>query len=542
MNINKVREFNIQTFIFKTLLATGFLAAGLAVAADVQADLKLVNVGTYKTGVFGESAAEILAYDKTTRRLFVQNAATATIDIIDINDPAQPILVAAVNPGGQPTNVDAHDGIVAVTIEGDTRQAPGAVVFFDSDGQKLNQVTVGPRPDMLVFSPNGKWLLTANEGVPSDDYTVDPEGSVSIIDMRRGVDAISNANVRTAGLQVFNDIRLDRSVRIFGANNPTVAQDLEPEHIAISPDSRTAWVSFQENNAIGIINIKKGKFTDIVGLGFKDHSRPGNGLDASNRDGGINIRSWPVLGMYQPDAITAYRTRGKVYIVTANEGDARDYDGFSEETRIADLVLDPKAFPDAASLQLDENLGRLKTTTATGDRDGDGDVDQLYAFGARSFSIRTKRGKLVFDSGDDFEQITASRLPEDFNSTDDENDSFDDRSDDKGPEPEYVVVGKVAGDSYAFIGLERVGGIMVYRITKPSDATFVDYINTRDFSGDPELGGAGDLSPEGITFISAKDSPTRNALLVVAFEVSGTVGIFEVRKSKRSGPKSKRQK
>ncbi len=515
------------------LTALGLLMATTAqadVRPKMQADVELTKVGTYETGVFGGSAAEILAYDETTQRLFVQNAATATIDIIDIGDAANPSLVAAVDPGGQPTNVDAHDGVVAVTVEGATRQEPGSVVFLDADGQLLNQVTVGPRPDMLVFSPNGQWLLTANEGLPNDDYTVDPEGSVSIIDMRPGVDRITDADVRTAGLQAYNNATLDPSVRIFGANNPSVAQDLEPEHIAISHNSRTAWVSFQENNAIGVIDIRKAEVTSIVGLGFKDHSLPGNGLDASNRDGAINIQNWPVLGMYQPDAITAYRTKGKSYIVTANEGDARDYDGFSEETRVGDLVLDPVAYPDAATLQLDENLGRLKTTTATGDSDGDGDVDQLYAYGARSFSIRSSSGELVFDSGDDFEQITAAQLPDNFNSTDDENDTFDGRSDDKGPEPEYVVVGKVAGDSYAFIGLERIGGIMVYNITDPANAVFVDYLNTRDFAGDPEVGGAGDLSPEGLKFIKADDSPTGKALLVVGFEVSGTVGIFEINK------------
>lgn len=458
---------------------------GNRAARGAKAGLALTEVGTYETGVFGGSAAEILAYDKSTHRLFVQNAATATIDIIDIGDVANPSLVAAVDPGGQPTNVDAHGGVIAVTVEGADRQAPGAVVFLDADGEILNRVTVGPRPDMLVFSPNGRWLLTANEGLPNDDYTIDPEGSVSIIDMRRGVSRITDANVRTAGLQAYNTAALDPSVRIYGANNPTVAQDLEPEHIAISHNSQTAWVSFQENNAIGVIDIRNAEVTSVVGLGFKDHSLPGNGLDASNRDGAINIQNWPVLGMYQPDAIATYQARGKTYIVTANEGDARDYDGFSEETRIGDLVLDPIAYPDAATLQLDENLGRLKTTTATGDTDGDGDVDQLYAYGARSFSIRTASGELVFDSGDDFEQIVASRLPDDFNSTDDENDTFDGRSDDKGPEPEYVVVGKIAGDTYAFIGLERIGGIMVYRITDPTNAVFVDYLNTRDFAGDP---------------------------------------------------------
>jgi len=527
-------KLKTTTSIIKVCLMGTILATGVS-----HAQIELKKLGTYESGVFGSSAAEILTFDAATQRLFVQNADSATIDVIDISLPRNPTLVNSINPGGQPTNVDAHKGVIAVTIEGATRQDPGAVAFFDANGILLNEVAIGSRPDMLTFSPNGKWLLTANEGVPSDDYSIDPEGSISIIDMRRGADKISDANVRTAGLQAFNNRPLDPSVRIFGPN-ASVAQDLEPEHIAISHDSKTAWVAFQENNALGVIDIRKAEVTDVIGLGFKDHRLRNNRLDASDKDDQIRIQMWPVFGMYQPDAIAAYRTRGRTWIVTANEGDARDYDGFSEETRVEDLTLDPLVFPDAATLQAPENLGRLKTTTATGDTDGDGDIDEIYAYGARSFSIRDASGRLVFDSGDDFEKITAASLATDFNSNDDENDSFDARSDDKGPEPEYVVVGKISGRSYAFIGLERVGGIMVYDVTKPSAAVFVDYLNTRDFSGDPELGTAGDLSPEGLVFIKASDSPTRTALLAVGFEVSGTVGIFEISKLKTRRQKAGR--
>jgi len=519
------KEQTTVRYLLRASLVIAIFASNISYA-----DIKLTKIGSYETGVFGGSASEILAYEAASQRLFVQNADSSGIDIINISDPNKPTLVSSIDPGGQPTSVSAHKGVFAVTIEGETRQDPGAVVFFDTNGLKLNQVEIGSRPDMLVFSADGNWLLTANEGVPSDDYRIDPEGSVSIIDMRPGVNDITVANVRTAELHKFNEKSLDSSVRIFGPN-ASVAQDLEPEHIAISHDSKMAWVSFQENNAIGLIDIHKAEITEIVGLGFKDHSQQNNGFDASNKDDQINIKSWPVFGMYQPDAITSYHIDGNTYIVTANEGDARDYDGFSEETRVADLVLDPTVFPNAADLQDPKNLGRLKTTSATGDTDGDGDVDEIYAYGARSFSILNDRGQLIFDSGNDFENITASLVSDNFNSNDDENDSFDARSDDKGPEPEYVVVGKILDRSYAFIGLERVGGIMVYDVTDPEEAKFVDYLNSRNFAGDPEQGTAGDLSPEGLVFISASDSPTGNALLAVGFEVSGTVGVFEITKS-----------
>jgi hypothetical protein len=232
--------------------------------------------------------------------------------------------------------------------------------------------------------------------------------------------------------------------------------------------------------------------------------------------------------MYQPDEIAAYEVGGKTYLVTANEGDARDYDGFSEEERVGDLSLDPTAFPDAANLQEDELLGRLRVTNTLGDTDGDGDFDELYAFGGRSFSIWDEEGNLIFDSGDQFETITAQLFPEFFNSNNDDNDSLDDRSDDKGPEPEGITIGHIGNRTIAFIGLERIGGVMMYDITNPQKPVFVGYSNNRNFNVDATNPLAGDLGPEGVLFISKKDSPNGKPLLVVSNEISGTTTVFGI--------------
>jgi len=228
-----------------------------------------------------------------------------------------------------------------------------------------------------------------------------------------------------------------------------------------------------------------------------------------------------VVGLFQPDSIAAYTVDGATYILTANEGDARDYAGFSEEARVADVVLDPVAFPNAAELQLEENLGRLKITTTLGDTDGDGDYDELYAYGGRSFSIWDSQGSLVYDSRNDFELITAEQIPEFFNSDDGLAEEFDQRSDDKGPEPEALTVGEINGQTYAFIGLERTGGIMVYDVSDPAAPVYIDYI---DYVNDAP----GHVAPEGLQFVSAEASPTGIPLLVVANEVSNTVAVFEV--------------
>lgn len=515
--------------MLKSLLAVAGLAVATTAAPSIAQTVELEFLGRYETGAFDEGAAEIVVYDAHSGLAFVTNANANTVDALDIADPSNPVLAFTIDlsPYGAGVNsVAVFDGLVAVAVEADVKQDPGTVAFFDARGNFKSAVTVGALPDMVAFTPDGRYLLVANEGEPSDDYTVDPEGSVSVIRIRPGRE-VRQRDVRTADFSRIRPRDLDRSVRIFGPG-ASIAQDLEPEYIAVSADSRTAYVVCQENNAIVEVNIRAARVSDIWGLGVKNHGLAANAMDVSNRDGEINITTWPVFGFPLPDSIATYEAGGRTFIVTANEGDARDYDGFSEEARVKDLTLDPDAFPRAAALQLDENLGRLNITTTLGDTDGDGDYDRLFSYGARSFSIYSTDGELVFDSGSDLEEITAMLLPDDFNSTNDENGSFDNRSDDKGPEPEALTVGAIGGNTYAFIGAERIGGIFVYDITNPNEPAFESYINTRDFSGDPALGTAGDLAPEGLVFISADDSPTGEALLLAAHEVSGTTAIFRV--------------
>jgi len=501
--------------------------------------IQLKPIGTYKTGVFDESAAEIVAYDATTKRLFVVNANSATIDVLDVSGlksdgSVDPTLAFSIDvkPYGEVANsVDVQNGIVAVAVENADKQAPGSVVFFDTDGTFQNSVTVGALPDMLTFTPDGQTLLVANEGEPNDDYDNDPVGSISVIDISGGV---ASATVQTAGFDAFvgrEDELRAAGVRIFGPN-ANAAQDFEPEYIAVSPDGTRAFAVMQENNAIAVVDVANAAILDVVPLGFKDYNAAGNAIDASNRDNAINFANYPVLGMYQPDAIDSYTVGGQTYYVTANEGDSRDYDGFSEEARVADLTLDPTAFPNAAELQDEAVLGRLNITTTLGDDDGDGDTDRLFAYGGRSFSIWDSNGNQVFDSGNALETLTAQLLPENFNSTNDENGSFDNRSDDKGPEPEAIVIGEVNGKPHAFIGLERIGGVAVYDISNPTAPEYVTYVNNRDFSldlsDDANKANAVGLGPEGLAFVDAIDSPTGKSLLAVSSEVSGDTTVYEV--------------
>ncbi len=942
---------------------------------------QLQYLSSYYTDVFDEGAAETAAFDAAAARLFFTNANANTLGILDISDPNAPALVQEIDlsPYGAGVNsVDVANELVAVAIENDDKQSPGIVVFFNTNGDYLNEVSVGVLPDMLTFSHDGSKVLVANEGEPNDDYTVDPEGSVSIIDVSGGVASVT---VQTVSFAAYNGQKaslINKGVRIFGPN-ATVAQDLEPEYITLTADDARAYVSLQENNAMAVIDVNEASLLDIYSLGVKDHQsgspeleqalvneipgwpalgkpdyhggqpvinlggfsglyfdpvesdddtyvfytvpdrgphapavpqenvvgfgsvepapsdlrpfklpeyqarivklsmdvmsgavtledsimlrrfnpetqdtiaisgrgvgldldetpvtyrdtstayrssdwidtvnnviyselpgdafggdlegivrdrdgnfwlcdeyRPslykiqpngvliqryvpvepasqsefavffpkgifgvevlpkvynkrrvnrgfeaiaydsdshiiyaflqspldnpdasvrnnsdvirilgvdadsgtpvsehvyllernrlpglglsqvdkigdavyaGNGrffvierdsstpddgntgkkyvyeinlqgatdmlgtalsgktsssgpedktlemmsaddlaaagiqpvhktkvlnlpsigylpndkpeglallpgaamgvindndfgagnsddialgiisfgddyaMDASDQDGEIRITPRPVLGMRMADAITGFSIDGQSFIATANEGDAREYrgsPGFVEEADVADLLLDPDDFEDVVNLQLDANLGRLTVTTSAGDLDGDGLNDELYSFGARSFSIYDEFGNLVFDSGDDFEQITAQDYPDFFNA-DNDSDSFDNRSDNKGPEPEAVTIADINGSTMALVGLERIGGIMIYNIDDPGAPQFMQYINNRNFGAPIESREVGDLGVEDIVFIPAADSPIGLPLVVTANEVSGTVSIF----------------
>ena len=920
--------------------------------------ITLAPLGTYSAGEFDLGAAEIVAHDPKAQRLFVVNAQAAVLDVLDIRNPSAPAKVASVDMkplGGVANSVTVFEGIVAVAVENEIKTEPGVVVFFDTKLNFLNQVTVGALPDMLVATPDEKYVLVANEGEPNTDYTIDPEGSISIIDVSRGVKRLKQSDVRTVNFAAFNGVQLDRSIRIFGPG-ATVAQDMEPEYIAISPDSKTAYVTCQENNALAMIDIRPGVVKKLVGLGFKDHSAtagrsevftfrqeslpsvgetlggqeialggfsglyfegidtvtgkhkfvahadrgpnaeptgiirpfllpeftpevvrfeldrergrleiteriplqkspgvpltglpntamggnanlpyndevpvdllgnilpldplgadlegivldpsngsfwmvdeyrpaiyhfdrggvlidrfvpegtavaagavpgtfgtevlpallaqrrqnrgfegvawdagklyafvqspirnpaslgnaalgamrniriiefdpmtqktrqflyvmdnpdlgpepntradkigdavslgngeflvverdddslPGdalstiekkvyrfnlvgatdistlngligstgksvdeltieemsannikpvskvlhvdlaqagynrvqkveglaaidpwtiavindndftvasitvhpngtftrnyapdniqlgivevlqNGLDASDRDGKTNIRPWPVKGMYLPDAVATYTVKGDTFLLFANEGDVREYETFAEAVRVgaSSVALDPVKFPNAGVLKNNSNLGRLNITSTLGRNTANGFYEELYAFGTRSFSIRNAKGELVYDSGDDFEWITALDFPANFNASNTSNE-YDNRSDDKGPEPEGVVAGRAYGREYAFIGLERIGGVMIYDISDPHSPEFVDYVNRRNFAAPADASGVSDLGPEGLLFIEASDSPTGKPLLVVGNEISGTTTIFQINKAK----------
>jgi len=542
-----------------------------------------LNINLVGRGVLNaqspEGAAEIVAYQASKKWIYAINSSgdDAVVNILPVDtfDSAALVkdnegVISATNltsvitlPLNDNTQgdansiaIDENNNLLAVAMAAESTGDEGQIAFYDISGESpvfIKNITVGFLPDMVTFTHDGAKAVVANEGEPSGDYSVDPEGSISIIDITNNVIADTAINIdfkaynnKQTELEAQGVVFANPNGRTINGNliNTTVAMDLEPEYVSISKDNKYAYVSIQENNALAIVNLQDNSL-ELKGLGFKDWSSLQ--LDASDKDGGVNFKSYPGLyGMYQPDTISSFSWRGANFIVTANEGDAREYffdttdeadciakggldydedDGclaYIDESRVEDLTL-------AANFDYlnndDDDIGRLKVTTIKGDTNNDGQYESLYGYGARSFTIWDSNGLVVFDSGDDIARITASVHGESFNNNEDENNG-DSRSDDKGAEPEALAIGKIDDRTFAFIGLERMGGIMAYDITNPYNVQFEDYFYNRGLIKGANI--TGDLAPEGMVFVSAEQSATGNPLLIVGNEISGSIAVWEI--------------
>ena len=542
-----------------------------------------LNINLVGRGVLNaqspEGAAEIVAYQASKKWIYAINSSgdDAVVNILpaDTFDTAALVkdnegvinvtnltsvitLSLSEHTQGDANSIaiDENNNLLAVAMAAKNTGDTGKIAFYDISGDSpvfIKNVTVGFLPDMVTFTHNGAKVVVANEGEPSGDYSVDPEGSISIIDITNNVIADTAINIdfkaynnKQTELEAQGVVFANPNGRTINGNliNTTVAMDLEPEYVSISKDNKYAYVSIQENNALAIVNLEDNSL-GLKGLGFKDWSSLQ--LDASDKDGGVNFKSYPGLyGMYQPDTISSFSWKGANFIVTANEGDAREYffdttdeadciakggldydedDGclaYIDESRVEDLTL-------AANFDYlnndDDDIGRLKVTTIKGDTNNDGQYESLYGYGARSFTIWDSNGLVVFDSGDDIARITASVHGESFNNNEDENNG-DSRSDDKGAEPEALAIGKIDDRTFAFIGLERMGGIMAYDITNPYNVQFEDYFYNRGLIKGANI--TGDLAPEGMVFVSAEQSATGNPLLIVGNEISGSIAVWEI--------------
>ncbi|TCO74149.1 ExeM/NucH family extracellular endonuclease [Rhodovulum euryhalinum] len=498
-------------------------------APEATGELGDIGIAAVFDSGAGEGGSEVVATEDG--KAYVTNGALGRIDVWDI---ASGSLSASIDltylPGfAGVQSVAVKNGLIAAAVSStdivsgaDVLGQSGYVALIDgATGLVIDRVVTGNLPDMVTFSPDGTKILVANEGEfnAESDITVDPVGSVSIID----VSNLVNPTVQTL---TFGSLAAVEGVRL--APGASYLEGLEPEYIAVTDDGTTAYVSLQEANAFAKIDLATGAI-DLIPLGTVDHSQEGSGLDA-NDDGLISIRTYDnLVGLRMPDAIDAFEVDGATYIITANEGDGRgDGDEGGDEARVGD-ILDGDIPGLAIDASVDTTgLERLVISTIDGDTDGDGDIDVLHAFGSRSFTIFDADGNVVFDSGSEFERILSEVAPERFNNDDGEPIATEDdnRSDAKGPEPEAVVTGEVNGALYAFIGLERDSGIVIYNISEPTAAYFVDYIP--GFGNDLGAGIDDFIGPETIAFIPAAESLSGVAQIVAAYEISGDTVVYDL--------------
>ena len=518
-----------KTKILTGLLTLSMISSTTMTALNAQDNRTSFNntmheIANYNTnaGADGDGGvAEIVKYNKYNQTMYLVSGKTQSVHIVNLNnvnsnsnttlEATKTVTLESIgiNDAGDITSVDVSpDGKeIAIAIQHKDYDKNGYIARFDANGQLISIHEAGIQPDMITYSPDGSLILTANEGEPRQGYeagTVDPKGSITALDTNTNqsydIDFTAFDSAESRAALVADNVIIKKDTA------PSV--DFEPEYITISNDSLTAYVTLQEANSIATIDLTTKQVTRVDSLGFKDYSSGDNKVDLYKKDDAINITNTDeFLGIYMPDGISSYEVDGKTYLLTANEGDSREWGDYINE--------------------VEEKYGESKSkivTLNTDDYDGFDDLSKKYLFGGRSFSIiDASTMTMVSDSNGEFEEITAKLLPEYFNCSNDDI-SFEDRSGKKGPEPEDIKTMIIDGKVMAFIGLERIGGVMMYDVSDPTNPTYVDYLNLRDFSDDI----SGSVSPEGLCTVSAKDSPTNKPMLIIANEVSGDVNVVEV--------------
>ena len=535
--------------------AISFLAS--AVLLPAQANEIFVKV-TEKSSIIsgdGEGGAEIATYHATSKRIFATNGVKNAIDIYDISDVSAPKKVGSVNLAAYGTDVTSvaagKDVIAAAVHRAETFSATGTpttphgkLVVFDTNGKVLSAPDIlGVLPDSVTFAPNGTTALVAIEGQPvcakddpattakeDSDYSKasDPVGGVSIVDLKSPTSPV----VKFAGFEKFSYAEMKRNGISLSSTVNNVAKDFEPEYVA-ALDDQYAYVTIQEANAIGKLNITTATF-ESISRGFESRLKF-TPRDTSDRDSGAGPRSYDnVVGSSQPDAIAGFKIGSGHYFVTANEGDAREYPCLNDDLRASSLKVDARRFADWKNLSNNAALGRAKVNPNNGDRDGDGDIDTIHLRGSNSMTMY-RNGVPIWDSGELLDQIQTKAfgvaningshsLSSDKSTV---NFTGQDRSDDKGSEPEGVAIGTVGDRRIAILGLERMSALVIFDITTPRSPIFQEWIQMLPTKATP-VKDAKHWSPEGIVFVPADKSPSGKALIITSYELTGSLSIHEI--------------
>jgi hypothetical protein len=503
----------------------------------------------------GEGGAEIPTFHAASKRLFSTNGARNTVDVYDLSDPSKPTRINRVelkNYGSDVTSVAAgKDVVVAAVHRAETFAANGApttpsgvLVVMDPNGKVLSTADLkGVLPDAVTFTPSGTTALVAIEGQPvcakddpattaneATDYlkAVDPLGGVSIVDLTTP----ASPQVTFVDFKGFTVGELRARGLALSSVVNDASKDLEPEYIT-ALDEAMAYVTIQEANGIGVLDIDQKTWIDVRrAFESKLSQTP---IDTSDRDSGKGPRSYlNVVGPSQPDAVAGFKIGSGHYFLTANEGDAREYTCLNDDLRASSLKVDSRRFPDWKTWSTNAELGRAKVNPNAGDRDGDGDFDTIHLRGSRSMTMY-RNGLPIWDSGKLLEEIQISTfgvaningshaLSADKSTV---NYTAQDRSDDKGGEPEGVAVGMVGSARVAILGLERMSALVVFDISSPRSPTLIKWIQMLPTTPTPAAQATA-WSPEGVIFVPADKSPNGKALFITSYELSGSLTVHQI--------------
>lgn len=490
--------------------------------------LDLAHSYRYQSGAYATGGLVASDYDALSKRLFVANAAENKVDILALRQLSKIGRIGRIDLdpyGARPIDLLFDRSYLIVLMENQFPQGQGRLVFFDSLGAYVNQVFVGSAPRDLHLTSNGNYLLVANQGRPSEDYTQDPDGSLSLLPYNAG-DPINlqQSDLQNINFRAYDSLALAPGVRIFGPTPTNFAQNAEPVAITSNASGTLAYLSLAANNAIAVIDLPGAQIDTILPLSLKDHGLAGQGLDASDSAQNIAIQHYPGLyAFYQPKGLAYHQG----YLISANTGAARDYAAYSEVQRVGNVALNPAYFASAPQWRQDSVLGRLAITNTLGNRNNPPSYDSIVAFGGRSFSLWDSTGQLVWDSGDQIEQDLALLEAAGFNALD----SIQKRkssSAQSGSEPYALAQGVIDGQPYLFVGLRQMGGFIIYNMSNPLQPQFDSYVLRRDFSLPPSDTASGDLGTESLLFIPAAESPNGLALLVLTSRVSSSLSLYQM--------------
>lgn len=488
----------------------------------------------FRASGFDQNKLSYHAYDASSERIFVASPGENKLYTFDISNTDKVFQDSTINLNIYQTEVSAiaaRQGVVALTFINNLPQARGKLVLLDTAGQLINQFTVGAYPSFVRFSSDGRYLIVGNEGPPADDYSVDPMGSVSVLQILSANPSVLTQNdVFTIGFKGLDSTDYHPLLRIYGNDGQQLpSQDIEPEDIALLPGSTKAVVSLQENNGIALIDFGSFSLDTVHGLGWQSHQDSSDGLDGSAQNQRINIRGYKNLfGLYQPKGLAALQQLGKNYILSANQGAYRAYSGYDETQLVKNTALNPSTIPDRSQYIEDSLIGSLRLTKTMGNARNVFIYDSMFTFGTRSWSVWDDSLNLVWDSGDDLAEWLAQAFPNQFNSLANSNQSYKQASPHFGPEAHLVTYGEVDGTPYAFVGLKQMGAVAIYDLSNIQSPQQVSLLLDRDFSlaaSDPQ---SGDQGITDLSFVPANLSPNGLELLIASHGVSGSLSVYEL--------------